>query len=166
MLASATKKPNLAVSIAKTGLLAGTLDAIAAIVWSYCYTQVISLKLFAFIAKGIFGKAAFTGGNKMIVYGILIHYFIAFAFTIAFYLLYPLVKSLLKNKYIIGIIYGIVIWLIMNLMVLPLTGMYNSGLNASDVAIGSIILVICVGLPIALTADSYYYKLKGRLLYL
>ena len=59
-------------TIILTGLLAGTLDAIAAIVVS----QASPAAVFKFIASGAFGAGkAFSGGDIMIVWGVLFHYF-------------------------------------------------------------------------------------------
>lgn len=163
---SIQKKPSVAFAIIKTGLLVGTLDGIAAILWGFCYTHVISLKLFAFIASGIFGKAAFTGGTVMIFYGILVHYFIAFCFTVEWFLLYPFFNSLLRNKYIIAVFYGVATWEIMDKIVLPLSNVAKQPSNFTNALTGCVILIFTVGLTVALMAHSYYYKVKGRLLYL
>jgi len=161
-----TKRPVALAAIIKTGLLVGTLDGIAAILWSYCYTHVISLKLFVYIASGIFGKAAFSGGQVMLFWGILAHYFIAFCFTTAWFLLYPFFNSILRNKYVIAIVYGIITWALMDRIVVPLSNTPKQAFNTTSALIGCIILMFTAGLPIVLMAHSYYYKLKGRLLYL
>lgn len=160
------KKNNAIISVIIIGLLVGTLDGIAAIIWSYCYTHVISLGVFKGVASGIFGSAAFSGGSIMIFYGILLHYLIAFIFTTALFLLYPFFNFLLKNKYIVGLLYGIVIWAIMNLVVSPLSNALKPTLSTHNIIIGILILIVCVGLPIAIISNNHYYRVKGRLLYL
>jgi hypothetical protein len=161
-----TKRNNVVIAIIKTGLLAGTLDALAAILWEHLYFNMDTASIFKYIAGGIFGKAAFADGFNMVLYGVLIHYFIASIFTIILFLLYPFISFRLKNKYIVGILYGLVIWLIMNLIVLPLsnTAKYPFNINHALIACG--ILIVCVGLPISLMANRHYYKEKGGLLYL
>jgi len=161
-----TKKSNAAVAIIKTGLLAGTLDALAAMLWGYYYTGVFSLDIFRYIASGIFGKAAFTDSNVMILWGILAHYFIAFCFTTAWFLLYPFFNSILRSKYIIAIVYGLVTWAIMDIIVEPLSHISRQPFNITNAIVGSVVLIFTLGLTVALMAHSYYYKVKGRLLYL
>jgi hypothetical protein len=141
-------------------LLTGTLDAIAAIIISY---PVAFGRIFRYIASGFFGKVAFTA-NYMIFWGLLFHYLIATVFTVVFFVAFPLFKSILKNKYLTGIIYGLIIWVVMNIIVLPLTNVPKHPATAHFSLLAAITslaaLVICVGLPISLVADRYYAKSK------
>jgi hypothetical protein len=50
------------------------------------------VKSFQFIASGIFGTSAFSGGNTMLALGILFHFCIAFIWTLIFFFLYPRLK--------------------------------------------------------------------------
>jgi hypothetical protein len=89
-------------TISWLGFLTGTLDAIAAIVLSPGTSPAI---IFKFIASGYFGKSAFNGGAEMVVAGVIFHYLIAYLFTVFFYLLYPLSYSIIKNKYVVAVIW-------------------------------------------------------------
>ncbi len=152
MLANPDNKPNITfVNILITGLLTGTLDAIAALLWNYKLKAVI---IFQFIASGVFGKAAFTGGTDMVLWGLLFHYCIAMLFTVAFYLGYLLFYSIFKNKYIVGAEYGLIAWMIMNLIVVPLSKIGRGPHKLGFIISGMAILIICIGLPIALIADK------------
>src|ERR1700761_9802943 len=97
------------ITILLTCLLTGTLDAIAALLISYKIPPAV---IFKFIASGWFGKEAMSGGTSMVLFGLIFHYLIAACFTVTLFWLYPWIIKTLKNKYIIGIIYGLVIWLI------------------------------------------------------
>jgi hypothetical protein len=160
------KKPSIIAAILLTWLMAGTFDGIAAIFWAAFYTRTISLEVFRNVASGVFGNAAFTGGNVMIVYGILFHYLIALLFTIAWFLSYPLFNSLLRYKIVIAIFYGLVTWAVMQFVVQPLSNVPKSPLHLTGAITGCVILVFTIGLTITLMAHAYYYKIKGRLLYL
>ena len=142
-----------------TCLLTGTLDAMAALIISY---KIPPATIFKFIASGWFGVSAFKGGTDMVVWGILFHYLIAALFTVVCFLLYPAVTRVLKNKYLTGIIYGLVIWLIMNYLVLPYTNIHrsNAHINIAGLIKGIGALIICIGLPVALIADKHYKKRK------
>lgn len=137
------------------GLLAGTLDGLAALILNYKINPAL---IFRFIASGVFGKAAFAGAEEMIVAGVIFHYLIAYAFTVAFYLLYPFSYSVLKNKYVVAIVYGGIAWLIMNLVVVPLSKIGPHLIKPIDIITGVCILIICVGLPVALMADRKHFK--------
>ena len=98
------------------GFLTGTLDAIAAMLLSYNVSPAI---IFKFIASGYFGKPAFAGGTEMIIAGVVFHYLIAYIFTLFFYLIYPFSYSLVKNKYVVAVVYGGLAWVVMNMVVIP-----------------------------------------------
>jgi hypothetical protein len=152
------EKPNKASALLRLCLIAGTLDAIAALLMSY---KLSPATIFQYIASGWFGKAAFTGGAAMVVCGIVFHYLIASFWSIALFHLYPGFKRIVINKYIVAIIFGLIIWLVMNLGVLPLTDVPKHAgghVNILLILEGIGILTICLGIPIVLIADRYYSK--------
>ena len=137
------------------GLLVGTLDMLAAVT----VYQANPGQIFKFIASGAFGAGrAFGGGPIMVVWGIAFHYAIAFAWTIAFFLVYPWFPMLWRNKYITGSLYGIFIWSIMNLIVIPLSAIPANPFNLTSATIAASILIVAVGLPIAFLAHRYYSR--------
>jgi hypothetical protein len=144
-------------AIMLTGFLAGTLDAIAAIV----VYQANPIGLFKFIAAGAFGtEAAFAGGTIMVVWGILFHYFIAFSWTALFFFVYPAIPLMRKNKYVTGLLYGIFVWIMMNQVVVPLSQIVQKPFNPRAAAVGASILMVAIGLPISILAHRYYAR-KG-----
>lgn len=150
------KKPKQTfVNILLLGLLTGTLDAIAACIWSH---KVSPLVIFKFIASGVFGKAAFAGGAGMVAWGLLFHYFIAFSFSAVFYLLYPAFIRLIKDKYITAIVFALITWLITNLLIVPLSRIGWKPMGIAGILIGFGILIFTIGLPIALIGDRVYRK--------
>ncbi|GAA3980404.1 hypothetical protein [Mucilaginibacter dorajii] len=154
-------RKNAILTILWLGFVTGTLDAMAAIIWSYVINKkIVTGIIFKFIAYGAFGQAAMNGGNEMVVAGIIFHYVIAFAFTMAFYLLYGYFDKLLRNKYLVGVMYGIIAWLVMNLIVLPLSKIGYHHVRIQTALTGLLILIICIGLPIALVADKKYWAAK------
>jgi len=159
LIRSINKRNSKFVIILLTALLTGTLDATAALLWNYKIKAVI---IFQFIASGIFGKAAFAGGANMVLWGIYLHYGIALLFTTAFYLTYPFFYSLFRNKYIVGAEYGLIAWMIMNLLVVPFSKIGRGPLHLSYVIAGMVILIICIGLPVALVADRFNSARKNK----
>jgi hypothetical protein len=142
-----TSMRNSIKNVIVTGLFAGLLDGIAAVVF---LGKMNAEKVFKFIASGIFGKDAFTGGNKMILYGILLHFLIAVIFAFFYYFVFNRFLSFTDNKFIRGLLYGLLIWTVMNLIVLPISNTPEIQLNLIGAARGILIIVLCVGLPIAL----------------
>lgn len=138
-------------------LLAGTLDIIGAVI----VYQANPTQVFKFIASGAFGAGrAFSGGSDMVAWGIAFHYIISLAWTIAFFFIYPLFPILSKNKYITGALYGIVIWVVMNKVIIPLSAIPPAPFNLRSAAIAALILIVAVGLPIAILTHRYYSR-KG-----
>jgi uncharacterized membrane protein YagU involved in acid resistance len=114
------------------------------------------------IASGVFGKDAFSGGAIMVLYGIIFHFIIAYCFAIGFFMVFPLIPFLRKQKVISGLLYGIFVWLVMNLIVLPLSNTFQSAFKWDSVLRAVVILMLCVGLPVSLITHKYYRSKKIR----
>ena len=139
------------------GLFAGTLDILAAFIQTYISSNVMPMAVLRYIASGAVGMEAFKGGVPMALLGLLIHYCIATAWALLFFLLYPKLSILSKNKYVVGLAYGIFIWAIMNLVVVPLTNVpKGGGIKFPGAFIGMGILMVAMGLPIAMMVNKYY----------
>jgi uncharacterized membrane protein YagU involved in acid resistance len=134
------------------GLLTGTLDAIAAMLLSYNVSPAI---IFKFIASGYFGQAAFAGGTEMVIAGLAFHYLITFIFTFFLYLAYPFTYRIAdNNKYVVAVVYGGLTWVVMNMMIIPLTKIGEHPIPAFTIVKGVLALILCIGLPVALVADK------------
>jgi len=146
-------------------LVTGTLDGILSIIFSYPANLGQSYR---YIASGLFGIAAFTA-NYMVFWGVLFHYLIASAFSAVFFLLYPNFKRVIKNKYILALVFGLIIWIISTFGILPLSNVpdikgvpkYPNQLSFIAAIISFVGLSLCLGLPISLIADKYYRKNAG-----
>jgi hypothetical protein len=137
------------------GLLTSTLDAVAAIISGH---KMPAATVFKFIASGVFGKAAFDGGFEMVVAGIFFHYLIAFSMTVVLFIMYPIVISFLKNKYVVAVVYALIPWVITHLVIVPLSRIGWSPMEIGGITLGIGILFITIGLPIVLIADWYYFR--------
>src|SRR5215213_5083749 len=127
-----------------TTLVAGTLDIIAAHIHITIVTGQFPAKMFYVIAGHAIGiKTAFEGGPPVFALGLFIHYFISFSFTLFFFLVYPAVSKVLKNKYLVGLLYTLFAWLTMKFIVLPLTALPPKPfvLNINEV-IGFLIFIV------------------------
>jgi hypothetical protein len=154
------KKPGLLMTGIIAALTAGTLDALAAI---FILAGGQAKMVFQYIAAAVVGReAAFTGGTTTIVKGVVLHYFIAAIFTLLFFGLYPLLPFLRKNAGLVAFIYGILIWAVMNLLILPRTKLLIeiNKFTPKGAITGAAILIICVALPIVLA--RYWYQNRGK----
>ncbi|RSC93491.1 hypothetical protein [Tenacibaculum singaporense] len=130
-------------------LLVGTLDGLAAIIQFLINGGSDISKVFQFIASGVFGKTAFSGGTTMALYGVVFHYLIALVWVVLFFLLYPKIIKKSLNKYLVGTVYGILIWLAMNKVVLPLSYTPNLEKTIMQDVVAALILIVFVGIPTA-----------------
>jgi len=137
-------------------LLAGTLDISAASIQTYIMGGQ-PVKMLRTIARAAFGEAANTG-PFMPVMGLIFHYLIAFIFTILFFFLYPRLRILQKNKIVVGLLYGVFAWIVMNLAVVPASHLARFPSKPGLALIGMAILMVCIGLPISIIIHNYYSK--------
>ncbi|HMR91374.1 MAG TPA: hypothetical protein PKC69_03625, partial [Chitinophagaceae bacterium] len=109
-----------------------------------------------FIASGVFGPSAFSGGAVMIVAGLLLHYLVAFLFTVFFFFLCKRWQLLSRSWIVTGIVYGIFIWVVMNLVVVPLSRVpaMPPGTVWNKIT-AALILITMIGLPLAYIAHRY-----------
>jgi hypothetical protein len=152
------QKSNSTKTILQAGLIAGTCDLSAAlIVYAVILKRVGGIQLLQSIASGFFGKAAYEGGTQMAILGVTFHYLIAMTFAIAYFFIFPYIPFLRKQKIISGLLYGVFAWIIMNIIVLPMS---NYGSLPFVITVntfrGMAILMVCIGLPISLIVHKYY----------
>ncbi len=138
------------------GLLAGTLDITAACTRYTLATHKSFANVLTYVASGCFGPAAFTGGAAMAWAGLALHYLIATGFAVAFFLLYPRLALLRGRPVPTGLLYGVAVWLVMNLIIVPLSRAHKLPFTVAGAAREMAILMVCVGLPIAVLAARYY----------
>ncbi|QIL39879.1 DUF1440 domain-containing protein [Pedobacter sp. HDW13] len=143
-------------NLLSTALIAGTLDGLAAVIF---LAKMNFSGVFQYISSAIMGKAAYAGGIKTVLIGLVLHYFITFSFTVFFVLVSNKISALSKNILLSGIIYGIFVWAVMNLLIVPLTQIPESPIHLEKAIINTIILIFCIGLPISyLTARSLRFQ--------
>lgn len=141
-------------NIAGAALLVGTLDICAAFLQVYLRTGKAPFKpVLLFVASGLLGPTAFEHGEGMMLVGLLVHYCIATAFTLFFFFTIAKTAFAKHQRLLTGILYGAFTWMVMNLLVLPLTGAKKLPQDASRAAVGMGILILCIGLPLAFLAN-------------
>ncbi|THD35331.1 MAG: hypothetical protein E7773_12910 [Sphingomonas sp.] len=128
-------------------VVAGTLDILSAVV----YTLIAGhqpLNMLKGLASAVLGDDAATGGLHIALAGLLIH-FVIMAVMAAFYIVVADRMPVLKSRWVLaGIAYGIGLWAVMNLVVLPLRFGFHpfKPLGLAEQFFSHIVLV---GIPIA-----------------
>ncbi len=138
--------------VLRAGLLVGTLDILAACIQYTLNTRQEPSAVLRFIASGVFGTDAFSGSSLMVVAGIIFHYIIALGFSYLFFMIYPKLNALFRNNILSGIFYGIFIWCVMSFIIVPLSNTPALPFSYSGVIISILILICCIGIPLALIA--------------
>lgn len=142
-------------------LLAGALDITAAILYYVGGSAARSQRLLQGIASGVLGARAFEGGASTAVLGLALHFLIALIWTLALFGAFRLVGALRRHLVLTGIAYGVVVWFVMNLVVLPLSNVGHAPIQPRAAVIAAIILVLCIGLPISLVIGRHLLKEEG-----
>lgn len=143
-------------TILLSGLTAGILDATAGVIVYYAWLGFNPLQVLQFIAAGVYGPAAINGGAAMILAGLFFHFLIAYVVAVIYFYAYPAISILNKYKIVAGLVYGIAIWLVMNLLVLPNTNLPAAPFDLGLAITGIIWHMLLVGLPIALITAKHY----------
>lgn len=146
-----SQKPGALRAILWAGLIAGVLDIAAALVlWTA--RGVPPIRILQAIASGVLGGAAFEGGAGSGGLGLFLHFVIAIGAAAVYFAASRAIPFLLHQPVLAGILYGAAVHAFMQFFVLPLSAFRGSpSFSASELAIGLIIHIFCVGLPIALT---------------
>jgi hypothetical protein len=135
----------------------GTTDLISAYITLTVQSGNFPKKMLYYIAAGALGlKTALQGGNGVAFLGLFFHYFIAFAFTLFFFWIFPKIKFLTFDKYLIGMLYAVFVNLVMGQVVLPLSRLPTGPFCLSDSIIDWIVLGVLFGIPITYSAYRYY----------
>ena len=144
-------RPSVRVILAG-GVIAGALDLSAAFASSWLRAGVGPVRVMQSIASGLLGAASFTGGAGTALLGVAAHFLIATVATAVFYFASRTLRSLVEHVIIAGLLYGVAVYLFMNFVVLPLSAVPQRGAPPlSGRIIGLLIIMFCVGLPIAAT---------------
>jgi hypothetical protein len=158
----AEENPSIAFrTILTAWLVAGTLDIISASVYYPLMYKFNVILIYQNIASGVFGAKAFSGGLGMAALGLLFHYFIALSWTVFFFIIYPKMKIMWRNRYMTAIGYGIFVWLVMNLVVVPLSKVQRGPFTVQGVIISAVFLIICIGFPLSSIIGKYYSRRAG-----
>ena len=137
-------------------LFAGVLDAAFAVVVDVLILRAFSLLgVLQWIASGAIGSAAFSGGLATAALGVAIHFALAAFFATSYWIASLRIDALRRNAVTFGLLYGAAIWIVMDLIVLPHSGVPKSAFDPIVFAAFLADHALFVGLPIALAIKRY-----------
>jgi hypothetical protein len=140
-------------TIAITGVVVGAMDIISAIIITLSRGSTVT-RLLQFIASGLMGPKAFQGGAATAALGLGLQFLIAFSLVAVFYPASRSLPFLLRYAAVAGLVYGLIVYAVMNLIVLPLSAAKpRHSLSGDLIQIGVHMFVI--GLPTALLVRRF-----------
>lgn len=138
------------------GLIAGALDITAACITAWLRAGVTPVRVLQSVASGLLGDASYRGGATTAVLGLTLHFVIATIWTTVFYFAVRKLRFLVKQPITWGLVYGVIVYAFMNFVVLPLSAFpQRTPPRLSGRIIGLLIIMFCVGLPIALIVRRF-----------
>jgi len=139
-------------------LLAGTLDITYAIItWGPVFGKVTTTQLLQGIASTLAGKSAFTGGTATALLGLAMHYGISLAWTLIYFFIFPFLPFLAANKWVSGVLYGVFVWSMMTLIIVPLVTGKAYQFSIIPVLKSLAAMVLLFGPAIAIIINRYYF---------
>lgn len=142
-ISTAAKKTSLALPILVGGAVAGLLDMTSAYITFGRYMPIG-------IAGGLIGASARHISAGLYILGLCIHYFIAFSAAAVYCLASRKLKFLREHFFVCGLFYGIAVFLVMNLVVLPLSAYHAMGpYTYRGLLQGILAHIVLIGLPIS-----------------
>lgn len=141
-------------SILMGTLIVGTLDAI---IWHWLVVSLMGgqplLSVYQYIASGALGMSAFEGGIATALLGVFFHYVVSFGVTAVFLLAADRIPLLRRYAIPASLIYGFGVFIVMNMIVTPLS--LTPELPApttSELILAILDHVLVVGLPLGIIA--------------
>mgnify|MGYP000670699452 CR=1 FL=1 len=137
-------------TISLAGLAAGALDLAYVLVF-FGMKGVGPTRVLHGIAAGLIGRTHATdGGIATATLGLAIHFAIGWCVAAVFFAASRRIRILIERPIVSGLLYGVAVWLVMNLVVLPLTANPPASFPSPTWLPVVIAHLFCVGLPIAL----------------
>ena len=137
--------------ILRIGLVAGTLDITDAFVFN-AFRHITPVMVLQYIASGLKGGASFDSGLASVALGVVLHYLIALSWTVIFFMASRRFPILVRRPVVSGLLYGIAVYLCMNIIVLPLSRVPPStaAMTLASRINGVLAVMFCIGLTISL----------------
>jgi uncharacterized membrane protein YagU involved in acid resistance len=136
------------------GAACAVLDGTAATV-QFALKGIKPQRLWQAVGSGALGEAAFRQGWSSAALGLLAHWFIAFTAAAVFVATSQWFPFLLQDFVIAGVVYGIVVFLFMSQIVVPMSRRPPAPRSTAVIVTQLIIHILFVGLPIS-TAASHF----------
>ena len=144
-----TSTPRPIPAILVGGLIAGTIDAALAF-------HTFGPRMPQGIASGLIGRSAFEGGAATWILGLAIHFLIALTMAAVYYAASRKLPFLVEYPLVCGLFYGMGLYLVMNLVVVPLSAIHARGpIERARLIEGLLVHMVLIALPIAYSVRKF-----------
>src|SRR6185503_3329902 len=114
-------RPRAFETIVYGGLAIGMLDGLFAFVFYGLILGAKPMRIFQSVAAGLLGRSSYDGGWATFVFGLLLHFFVATCIATVYYCAALKLPVLIRHAIIAGLIYGMIAYLGMNYLVIPIS---------------------------------------------
>jgi hypothetical protein len=141
-------------------LTIGVLDGLAAVITSGLRGTTPD-RLFQGIAFALVGRASYSGGWQTVLLGIVLHFVVALGIVTIYVSASRLVPAFARRPLLLGPVYGIAAFFVMNLIVIPLSVIGTVIIRWPDAINGLLIHAVLVGPPAAIAAAKAYARTRA-----
>ena len=144
------RQRSLLTAILVGGAIGGALDLLFALSFG-AYNGITPLRLLQIIASGVLGDGAFSGGGAAAALGFACHFGLSLAWAAVFAALAARLPVLARRPVLAGAVFGIVVFLCMRLVVLPMSAYpYLVIFKPLSTVLDTLSHMLLFGVPIAL----------------
>jgi len=138
-------------SILYATLVVGVLDATDGVVFLGLHGQ-SPIQVLQYIASSLLGPRSFSDGLAGAGLGLVLHFAVSLVVATIYILASRRVAVLRTQWVLLGLLFGVAVWAVMNLVFLPHTAIVHSPITTAALANGLIGHALFVGLPSAFFA--------------
>jgi hypothetical protein len=152
-------RPRAWQAILTGGLIAGVLDITYACIFSYFRRGLRPITVLQSVASGALGREAYNGGFKTAALGLAFHFLIALTIAAVYYFASRVIRPMVTQPVLCGLIYGVCVYLVMYGLVLRFSAIRSANYPWSypwPVLVGNVLIhTLGIGLPIALAVRRF-----------
>ena len=137
------------------GLVAGALDILFAMTFWAIKADVPPVRVLQSVASGLLGREhAIAGGAPTAALGLLLHFFIAISMSLTYFAVARKWPFLWRRPWVAGPLYGILLYVIMNFVVIPLSAASTGSRDPLWVGLSVLVHMTLIAMPMALAARA------------
>jgi len=144
-------------AIVSGGALAALLDGVC-VTGLYSLKSIPAITLWQNVASSLLGEGAFTTGWTGGIIGLLLHCGVAFTAATVFVFTARWFPAILRHDNLSGVAFGLIVFVVMNLVVVPLSRMPKRTVPLSMISMQIVMHIVLVGLPISISSRYFLTK--------